>query len=151
MTTRHLVTLGNLTLLNDIHFDPLIDSRRKVSPFSAFEFTDRMHDSSTTMRNLQRIIADFTRLLAKDRQQELFFWRNFRLSFWRYFTYENIAFFYFRADHDDTIFVQLANRVFSNVRNVARDLFWTKLRIPAVDIIFFDMNRSIYIIRNHAL
>jgi hypothetical protein len=44
------------------------------------------------------------------------------------------------ADADDAALVQVAQRVFADVRNIARDLFWTQLGIPRFNLELFNVD-----------
>ena len=74
-------------------------------------------------RHAQRAVFNVRGFLAKNRAQEFLFRRLRALALRRDFTDEDIACLHFRTDMDNTGAVQLRQRTFLDVRDVAADFF----------------------------
>ena len=98
------------------------------------------------MRYFKRSISYFTGFLTEDRTKQSFFSCKFCLSLRSNLTYQDISGADFCSDTDDSSFIQILQCIITNTWNVACDLFWSKLCITCFCFIFFNMNRSIYII-----
>ena len=103
------------------------------------DFDDR---TSNTRRQTQRGIAHVRRLFTEDGAKELFFRRHRAFALWRDLTDEDIARLNFSTDINDARFVEAAERFFTDVRNVARDVFWPKLGVASHDFKFLDVDRG---------
>ncbi len=55
------------------------------------------------------------------------------------------------ADANDAALVEILERVFADVGNVARDLFGPELRVARFALVLFDVNRGEAIVLDHAL
>jgi len=151
VTARHLIAFGDLSFLNDIDPDDFIDARRERIFVLARENLDGVDDASATMRNPQRRIFAFLGLLGENRHEELFFWGRLGLAFRRDFSDEDIALFDFGARHDDAALIEEGFRFFADVRDIAGDFFGAKLGIPALEFVFFDVDRGEGIFFHHPL
>ena len=72
-----------------------------------------------------------------------FFRRQLRFALRRDFADENIAGFHFRADANHAVRPEVAQRFFTDVRNVPRDFFRAELGIARADLKFIDVNRGV--------
>src|SRR5690606_25633736 len=93
-------------------------------------------------RDAQRGVTNVRSLLAEDGAQELFFRRHRAFALWRDLADKNVARLNFGADMHDSRFVEILERFFRNVRNIARDLFRAELGIAGHHFIFLDMDRG---------
>ena len=73
--------------------------------------------------------------------QQLLFARQFALALRRDLADENIARFDAGSDAHEALVVQVSQRLFRNVRNVARDFFAAQLRFANFDRELFDVDR----------
>ena len=90
----------------------------------------------------QRSVAHVRSLFAKDGAQKLFFRRHRAFALGRDLADENVARPHFRADIDDAGFVEILQRLFRDVGNVAGDFFRTELGVARHHLEFIDMDRS---------
>ncbi len=72
-------------------------------------------------RHAHRGVANVGRLFTEDGAQKLFFRRHRAFALRRDLADEDVAGGHFSTDVDDTGFVEVLQRFFRNVRNVARD------------------------------
>ena len=101
------------------------------------------HDAVGARWNRQRRVLHVGRLFAEDGAQQSLFRRQFRLALRRDFADENVARLHFRADANDAVGSEIAQRFFADVRNVTRDFFRTELGVARADLEFIDVNRSV--------
>src|SRR6185312_4286286 len=91
-------------------------------------------------RHAQRRVADVGRLFAEDGAQELLFRRHRAFALRRDLADQDVAGVHFRADVDDAGLVEVLQRLFRHVRNVARDLFRAELGVTRHHLEFLDVN-----------
>src|SRR5207245_1965593 len=94
------------------------------------------------VRYPQRRVLHLARLLAEDRPQQLLLGRQFRLALRRDFADEDIPRVDFGPDADDPVLVEVAQRLFTDVRDVARYLLRAELGIPRLDLVLLDVDRG---------
>ncbi len=102
-------------------------------------------------RQTQRRIAHVGRLLAEDGAQELLFGRHRALALGRDLADQDVARIDLGADVDDAGFVEVLQRLFRDVRNVARDLLRPELGVAGHDLEFLDVDRGEDVGRDDAL
>src|SRR6185369_8979608 len=100
-------------------------------------------------RARQRSIADIAGLFTEDGAQQLLFRSELRFALRRDLADHDVARFDGRADADDSALVEIAQRAFAHVRDVARDFFRTQLRIARFDLEFFDVDGGVVILLHH--
>ena len=66
-----------------------------------------------------------------------------------YFTYQDVTSFYFCTDVYDTGFIQTILHTLRQVRNIAGNVFCTQFSVTCDNVQFFNVNRSITIVRSH--
>ena len=82
------------------------------------------HDNAVrSRRNRQRSIADIGGLFTENRPQEALFRRKLGLALRRHLADENIARLDLGANANNTVGAEILQRVFRDIRDVARDLF----------------------------
>src|SRR5205823_310827 len=74
--------------------------------------------------------------------QQLLFSRQFRLTLGSNLANENILWPNFRTNIDDAALIQVAQTLFTHVRNVTRDLFRTELGIASLNLVLLNMDRG---------
>src|SRR5437588_9487470 len=85
-------------------------------------------------RRFERCVANVAGLLAEDGAEQLLFGSELRLALRRDFADQDVALFHGRADADDAGFVEIAQRAFTDVRDVARDFLGTELGVAGFDL-----------------
>ena len=98
------------------------------------------------MRNFQRRISDFTRLLTEDCTEQTLLSGKLGLSLRSYLSYQDISCTHFRTDADDSSLIQVLQRIITNARNVTGDLFRPQLGIAGFCLIFFNVYGCVNII-----
>src|SRR5262249_7796066 len=94
-------------------------------------------------RTGQRSVAHIASLFTEDRAEQFLFGGQLRLALWRDFAYQNRAGFDICADPDDAALVEISERGFAYVRDVACDLFRTEFGVARLDLQLFDVDRSV--------
>ena len=102
-----------------------------------------------TRRYAQRRVFYVRGFFTKNCTQQFFFWCQLGLAFWRDLADEHIVSANFSADVNNTRVIQTVELGFSQIADVARDFFRTKLGIACHNRQFFDVNRSVTIISHN--
>src|SRR5690606_12717532 len=90
---------------------------------------DLDHGAIGARRQTQRRVAHVGRLFTKDSAQKLFFRRHRAFALGRDLANQNVARADLGADIDDASLIKVAQRLFTDVRDVAGDLFRAQLGI----------------------
>ena len=143
----HLIADRDLSLLRDIDADSHVDSRRDLSGI-IFSCEDlRINDRAVlAVRNLERSVSDFSCLLAEDGAQEPFLRGKLCFALRGHLADKDIAGTDLRADTDNTVIVQIFERVFADTGNVSGNLFRSQLGISRLALIFLNVNGGIDIL-----
>ena len=96
-------------------------------------------------------VADVGRLLAEDGAQKLLFRRHRAFALRRDLADQDVARLHFRADIDDAGFVEVLQRFFRDVRNVARDFLRPELGVARHHFEFLDVDRGEDVVGDDAL
>src|SRR5690606_7678696 len=102
-------------------------------------------------RHTQRGVLHVGRLLTEDRAQQLLFRRQLGLAFRRDLADQDVARADFGADVDDTGFVQLVQRSFTDVRDVRGDLLRAELGVTRHTGQFLNVDGGEAVFLNHTL
>ena len=102
-------------------------------------------------RHAQRGVAHVGGLLAEDRAQELFLRRHRAFALRRDLAAQDVAGAHFRADVDDAGFVEVLQRLFRDVRNVARDFLRTQLGVAGHHLELLDVDRREHVVLHDPL
>ena len=102
-------------------------------------------------RQAQRGISDIGRLLPEDGAEELFFRRHRAFALRSDLANEDIARANLGADVNDASLVEVAQRFFTDVRDVAGDFFRPKLGVAGGDFEFLDVDRGEDVVAHDAL
>jgi hypothetical protein len=81
-------------------------------------------------------------LFAEDGAQKLFFRRHRAFALGGDLADQNVARLHFGTDIDDARLVEVAQRFFTDVRDVAGDLFRPQLGVAGGDFVFLDVDRG---------
>ena len=108
----------------------------------AVEHTHFDHRTSVARGHAQRGVADVGGLLAEDGAEELFFRRHRAFALGRDLAHEDVARADFGADMDDARFVEVLERLFRHVRNVAGDFLRPELGVAGHHFVFLDVDRG---------
>jgi len=146
---RELIVMVLAETLNFV----ALDRHRALVFVDAMAIEDAHLDDRTRNagRKLERSIAHIGGLFAEDGAQKLFFRRHRAFALRRDLPDENIARLHFRADIDDARFVEILERFFADIGNVARDLLGAELGIARHDLKLLDMDRGEDVIGHDAL
>src|SRR5690606_2841714 len=106
----------------------------------AVEHPNFNNSTECAWRHTGRCIANARSLLTEDRTQKLFFWCHWAFALWCDLTNANVARLNFSTDVNDTSFVEVLQRFFRNVWNIASDFFWAKLGVTSSHFEFFDVD-----------
>ena len=107
------------------------------------------HDAFDSRRAVERSVAHVAGFFAEDRAQQFLFRRQLRLTLRRNLADDDVALLDAGADADHTRFVQISQRGFTHVRDVARHFLGTKLRVAGFEFELFDVNRGVVILLHH--
>ena len=116
----------------------------------AGEDADINNGPSHAGRQLQRCVTHIGSLFTENGAQQLFFRRHRAFALGRHLAHQNIARIHLGTDIDNAGFIQIAQRFFTHIRNVAGDFFLAKLRVARHHLKFFDMDRGEHVIARDA-
>ena len=108
-------------------------------------------DAGDAGRNDERGVLHVRGLLTEDGAEELLFRREFGLGLRRDFADEDVAGLHFRADANDAVVIEVLQRFFADVRDVARDFFRPELGVAGGDFEFLDVDRGEDVFLEHLL
>ena len=106
---------------------------------------------STPGGTLQRGVAHVGGLLAEDGAQQLLFRRHRALALRRHLADQDVARLHFGADIDDAGLVEVLERLFADIRDVAGDLLLAELGVAGHDLELLDMDRGEDVVAHDAL
>ena len=106
------------------------------------EDTDFDDGAGHARGHAQRGVADVGGLLAEDGAQKLLFRRHRAFALRRDLADEDVARMDLGADIDDAGLVEVLQRLFRHVRNVARDFLRTQLRVAGHHLELLDVDRG---------
>src|SRR5216683_1566208 len=106
----------------------------------AIEHAHLDHGALHARRHAQRGVAHVGGLLAEDRAQELLFRRHRAFALRRDLAAEDVAGAHLRADVDDARLVEVLERLFRDVRDVAGDFLGSELGVAGHHLEFLDMD-----------
>ena len=151
VTTSHLITNGDFSLLCDVNTYRLIYSRRQLVTIFSCKYFGINNDTILTMRYFQGCITNFTGFLTKDCTKKSLFCCKLSLSLRSYLTYQDIPGTHLSTDTDDSTLVKIFQSVITNTWNITGDLFRSQLGITGFCLIFLNVNRCINIVLNKFL
>src|SRR4051812_9730392 len=144
MASGHLVAFGNLPLLRDADADHLVDAGGKlvIRALVALEDFDVDDLAMNAMWHTQRCVLNLACLLTEDGSQETLLGAEFGLTTWGDLADQNVVWPNLGTDTDNPVLVEIRQALFTDIRDVARDLFGTKFRVPCFGFVFLDVNRG---------
>ncbi len=151
MTSGELVALGDLALLGNVDLHELVNARLHFVVFVAAVDLDVDHLAGLTVGNLERGVANFARLLTKDRSQQSLFGRLLGLALRGDLSNEDVAGLDFGADAHDAQVVEVREDVVGQVRDVASDLFGTELGVASVNLVLLHVDRGQDVVTHETL
>ncbi len=117
----------------------------------AIENTNFHHRTIGSGRHAHGGITNVGCLFTEDGAQKLFFRRHRAFALRRDLADKNVARMHFRTDINDAGFVEILQRFFRNVRNIACDFLRSKLGVTGGNFKFLDVNRGEHVVRNDLL
>ena len=148
VTSGHLITNGNLSLLCDIDTYGLVYTRGHLIAILSCKYLGIYDNTVFTMRYFQRSITYFTCFLTEDCTEKSLFCSKLCLSLRSNLTNKDITGTNFCTDTDDTTFIKILQCVIADTRNITCDLFRSEFGITGFCLIFFNMNRCVNIVHN---
>ncbi len=109
------------------------------------------HRAGDARRQAQRRVAHVGGLLAEDGAQQLLLRRHRALALRRDLADQDVARIDLGADVDDAGLVEVLQRLFRHVRNVARDLLRPELGVAGHHLEFLDVDRGEDVLGHDAL
>src|SRR5262249_18517422 len=88
----------------------------------------------------QRSIANVAGLFAEDRAQQLLFRSELGLALGRNLAHHDVALLHRGADADHAALIQVTQRGFADVGDVARNFFGPQLGVAGLNLEFLDMD-----------
>ncbi len=131
----------------------LLDGQGATVALDAITGEDLYVDDGTlgAGRHTQGGVFDVAGLLTEDRTQQFFFRSQLGLAFRSDLADQDVASADFGTHVDDTGFVQLVQRSFTDVRDVRGDFLWAKLGVTGHTGQFLDVDRGEAVFLNHTL
>ena len=137
-----LVAVGDLALLRHVDTDQLVHTRRQLVAVFAREHADADHLAALAVRDLERGVAHFARLLAEDRAEQSLLRGELGLALGRDLADEVVAGVDLGADPDDPALVEVLQDLLGHVGDVAGDLLGPELGVAGVDLVLLDVDRG---------
>ncbi len=109
------------------------------------------HLALLAMRHPQRDVAGLLRLLAEDGDDEPLLRSQLALALRGNLAHQDIFRAHLRADSDDAGLVQVLQHILADVRDVARDLFRTELRVARLLLVLLNVYAGEHIVLHEAL
>ena len=147
----HLVADGDLTLLRDVHAHDLVDTGGHLVAVFAGEALDVDHDAGLAVRDLERGVADFSRLLAEDGAQQALLGGQIGLALRRDLADQNITAAHLCTDADDAAVVEILERIVADAGDVTGDLLGPELRVARIALELFNMNGGVDVLHDQTL
>ena len=151
MTSGHLITNRNLSLLRNVDTYRLIYSRRQFITVLSCKYLRIYNNTIFSVWYFQGSVTYFTCLLTKDCTKQSLFCCKFCLSLRSNLTYQNISGAHFCTDTDNTTLIQILQRVITYTRDISCNFLRSKFGISRFCFIFLNMNRCIYIVLHQSL
>ena len=151
VTTCHLVTDGDLSLLCDVAADNHVDTGRKLVAVGSCEDLYIDDYTALTVGNSERCVSDFPCLFTEDGSKKSLFGCQLCLTLGCDLTDENVACVYLGAYSDDTSLIEVSQGVLTHIGDISCDVFRTELCVSRLDFVFFDVDRCIHIVAHKAL
>ena len=146
MTTSHLIAGLNLSLLCDINSNYLIYAGAELVAVSSCKHLNVNNNTVFAVRHFKRGISNLSCLLAEDCAKKSFFTCKVGFALGSNLTNKDVAAVNFGTDTDNTVFIQILESVFTDVRNISCDFLGTELSISCLLVVLYNMDRSIYIV-----
>ena len=140
MTSSHLITNGNLSLLCDIDTYRLINSWRQLITIFSCEYLGVYNDTILTVWYLKGSITNLTCFLTEDCTKKSLLCCKLSLSLRSNLTNKNIPCSYFSTNSYDTSFIKVFSCIITNARNIICNFFRSKFGISCLCFVFFYMN-----------
>ena len=102
-------------------------------------------------RHLERRVLHVLRLVAEDRRQQLLLGGQLRLALRRDLAHQDVARLHVGADAHDAALVEVHQRLFRDVGDLARDLFLAALGVADVQLELLDVDRRVDVVLHQAL
>ena len=146
MTTSHLITNGDFSLLCDVDTYRLINSWRQLITIFSCEYLGVYNDTILTVWYLKGSITNLACFLTKDCTKKSLLCCKLSLSLRSNLTNKDITSTNLCTDTNDSALIKNLELIITYARNITGDLFRSKLCITGFCFIFFNVNRCINIV-----
>ncbi len=102
-------------------------------------------------RTAERCVLDLASFVTEDCPQQLFFRGKLNISLGNHFADKDVVGTHGCTDADDAAFIEVAKVALRYVRDVARDLLRSQLRITRIDAEFLHVERSVVVVLDELL
>jgi len=143
MSSGHLVADRYLPLVGYIHFNQLFHAGGQFVPLFAGKALHIYDYSLHAVGHPQRGIADFPRLFAEDRVEQLVFRGQVLLALGSHLAHQNVIGLHVCAAAYDAVLVKVAERLFRQVGDVPRDHLAPELGLARLHFELLDMDRGV--------
>ena len=151
VSSGHLVADLQLAPLGDRDADQLLHAGGQIVLVVAVEDADINDDAAHAVRDAQRSVFHFARLLAEDRAEQLFLRRQLGLALGRDLADQDVAGANLGADPDDALGIEMGQRFIGHVGDVAGDLFVAELGLARADLMLGHVDRRERVVLQEAL
>jgi hypothetical protein len=147
----HLVTHGDLAHLRDRDVVLLDDAGLELVAVLAAEDLDADDLAALAVGQAEGGVFDVAGLLAKDGAEQLLFGAELLLALGGNLADQDVAGGDFGADAHDAVLVEVLERLFGDVGDVAGDLLRSELGVADVNGVGFDVDRGVAVVVDEAL
>ena len=151
VTSCHLITNRNLTLLGNVNTHGLVHARRQLVSVLPGKYLCIHDDSVCAVRHLKGGIADFSCLLAENSAQQALLCGQLSLALGSNLSYQDISCADFCADTDNTALIQVFQGILAHARYVAGDFFRSQLGVTGFRLILLNMDGGVDVFLNQTL
>ena len=145
VTTCHLITDGDLSLLSDIYSYAHIYAGRKFIGIVLGKYLGIDNCSVLTVRNLKGSIPYFSGLLTEDRTQQSLLCGKLGLSLGSNTSDKDVTCSYLCTDADDSVLIKIFESFLTYTVNVTGDLLGSELGVTCFCLVLFDVDRGVNI------
>ena len=148
MSARHFVTDGYLTFLSNVNSDELVYAGAHFVSIGSRKYFYVYYYTAFAVRNSERSISDFPRLFAEYGSKQSLLGSKFGLALRRNLTYQYIAGIDLGADTYNTVFVEVFERIVTDVGNISGYFLFAELSVSSFGFVLFDVNGSKHVVFN---
>ena len=145
MTSGHLISYGNLTLLRNVNAYKLIYAGAYIIAVFSCKYFYVYNYTCFSVRHSERRISYLSCLFTEYGSEKSFFRRKFCFSLRSNFSYKYIVGTNFRTDTNNSSFIKVAESVLADIGNISCYFFGSEFSVSCFCLKLFNMNRSIHV------